>query len=358
MTRQLSRDSLIAAGFLRRGLRPGLLAAPGEGHQRYRDRPARGPWLVCGPRHLGVESRDRSRGSPERPVHGLRLADGAALRRRLHGLGARGLDSPPAVARASCSPSAAWGMLRLLDAIVGSVPGRGPRRGSCALRPGIPTSTVFLGTDQRDVGRLRRAALAAAGWFLRGVRAVSRGRAVGATGRAGGGVAAFALVLTSAGGGINGAVVGWMLVGPPADARLRDRCARAVALARLGGDFWCGWLWSEGAGLAVVDRSAGEFTPASATTSSNSPSSPTRSGLPTARPEVLRLYAYWTTPTWEWASPGPDHLCSPKPPRCCSIRWWSAPLCSLPALAAAGFARRETPSLCPPSSCSCWRPAR
>ncbi|HEY2636873.1 MAG TPA: alpha-(1-_3)-arabinofuranosyltransferase family protein, partial [Solirubrobacteraceae bacterium] len=106
---------------------------------------------------------------------------------------------------------AAWGLLRLLDELIGR-----PRGIAHLVATAFfvlnPYTTVFTG--RTTITLLGYAALP---WLLlvvhQGVRAV----------RAGGGwrdwrgwwwAAAFALILTSVGGGINAAVVGWMLFGP------------------------------------------------------------------------------------------------------------------------------------------------
>ncbi|HEV3379122.1 MAG TPA: alpha-(1-_3)-arabinofuranosyltransferase family protein, partial [Thermoleophilaceae bacterium] len=102
----------------------------------------------------------------------------------------------------------AWGMLRLLDALVGR-----PRGLPHLLGAGFyllnPYTVIFTGRTS-----LILLGYAVLPWLLlvvhRGVRASGRWRDWGGWWWA----AAFALVLTSIGGGINAAVVGWMLVGP------------------------------------------------------------------------------------------------------------------------------------------------
>ena len=126
---------------------------------------------------------------------------------------------------------------------------------------------------------------------LHGVRAVPR---LAAAGAAGGGAAAFALVLTSIGGGINGAVVGWMLVGP-----LRAPGLRAARRRRSAGATRRGFLLRVGV-LGMLASlwwivPAARPRRATASTSCSSPSSRARSGPPTAPPEALRLMAYWTS---------------------------------------------------------------
>jgi arabinofuranan 3-O-arabinosyltransferase len=103
---------------------------------------------------------------------------------------------------------AAWGMLRLLDVLVGRP------RGVAHL-----VATAFFVLNPYTVFCTARAtsaliAYAALPWLLivvhRGVRAVRGLRGW----RGWWWAAAFALILTSTGAGINAAVVGWMLVGP------------------------------------------------------------------------------------------------------------------------------------------------
>jgi arabinofuranan 3-O-arabinosyltransferase len=102
----------------------------------------------------------------------------------------------------------AWGMLRLLDAFLGR-----PRGIPHLLGAGFymlnPYTVIFSGRTS-----LILLGYVALPWLLlvvhHGVRA---GRGWGDW-RAWWPAAAFALVLTSIGGGVNAAVVGWMLVGP------------------------------------------------------------------------------------------------------------------------------------------------
>src|SRR5829696_4290993 len=101
----------------------------------------------------------------------------------------------------------AWGVLRLLDALVGR-----PRSIAHVVATAFyvlnPYTVIFSG--RTSIVLLGYAALP---WLLlivyHGVRA-----AAGRGWRGWWWAAAFALILTSIGGGINGAVVGWMLVGP------------------------------------------------------------------------------------------------------------------------------------------------
>ncbi|HEV8152703.1 MAG TPA: alpha-(1-_3)-arabinofuranosyltransferase family protein [Solirubrobacteraceae bacterium] len=132
----------------------------------------------------------------------------------------------------------AWGVLRLLDVLVGR-----PRGIAHVVAAAFyvlnPYTVVFTGrTTSALVG------YAALPWLLlvvfHGVRAV-RGWRGGWRGWWW--AAAFALILTSLGGGINGAVVGWMLVGPlllllyePAvgSVRWRDSASFLLRMGLLG----------------------------------------------------------------------------------------------------------------------------
>ncbi|MEA2420848.1 MAG: arabinofuranan 3-O-arabinosyltransferase [Thermoleophilaceae bacterium] len=106
---------------------------------------------------------------------------------------------------------AAWGMLKLMDAFVGRP--RGPAHiVAAAFYAFNPYTTVF--TFRTTAILLGYVALP---WLLvivrEGVRAVHDAKGW-RDWRGWWAAAAFALVVTSAGGGINGAVLGWMLVGP------------------------------------------------------------------------------------------------------------------------------------------------
>ena len=213
----------------------------------------------------------------------------------------------------------AWGMLRLLDLIVGRPRGvphllaRGastcstPTRRSSAAR----TSVVLLG-------------YAALPWLLlvvhHGVRVARDWR----DWRGWWWAAAFALVLTSIGGGINGAVVGWMLVGPARapDLRAADRGGALARLGRLPGAH----RRAGHAGLAVVDRAAGRPR-----------------GLRDRLPPVHRAAAldlgHQQRPRGAAADGVLDVVhrggllrratgrSSARPARCSSTRWWWAPRC-------------------------------
>ena len=103
---------------------------------------------------------------------------------------------------------AVWGLLKLLDALVGR-PRRTVHLVAAAFYLFNPYVVVF--TARTTITLLGYAALP---WLLlvtfHGVRAVRGWRGW----RGWWWAAAFALILTSSGGGVNAAVVGWMLVGP------------------------------------------------------------------------------------------------------------------------------------------------
>src|SRR5215217_1303028 len=102
----------------------------------------------------------------------------------------------------------AWGVLKLMDALVGR-----PRGLAHAVAAGFYVLNAYtvIFSGRTSMILLGQVALP---WLLlcvcRGLRAAQRWR----DWRAWWWPAAFALILTSIGGGINGAVVGWMLVGP------------------------------------------------------------------------------------------------------------------------------------------------
>jgi arabinofuranan 3-O-arabinosyltransferase len=104
--------------------------------------------------------------------------------------------------------------------------------------------------------------------------------------------AAFALVLTSAGGGINGAVVGWMLVGPLllllyepliGSVRWRDSASFLVRMGALGvlASLW--WIVP----LMVHARYGIDFLQFT--------EQPRTIWATNSAPEALRLMAYWTS---------------------------------------------------------------
>jgi arabinofuranan 3-O-arabinosyltransferase len=179
-----------------------------------------------------------------------------------------------------------WGVLRLLDALVGR-----PRGVAHLVAAGFyllnPYTVMFTG--RTSVTLLGYAALP---WLLlivyRGLRVVDGWR----TGRGWCWPAAFALVVTSAGAGINGAVVGWMLVGPLAllvyepligTVRWRDAGRFLVQLGIVGtlASLW--WivplLVHAGYGTDFL-----QFT-----------EKPGTIWATNSAPEALRLMAYWTS---------------------------------------------------------------
>ena len=184
---------------------------------------------------------------------------------------------------------AAWGMVRLMDAIAGRP------RGIAHLVAGAlyvlnPYVVVFTGrTSATLVGYV------ALPWLLlvvlRGVRAVAAAkRRRDPTGWWW--VAAFALILASAGGGINGAVVGWMLVGPllllvyeplRRAVRRRDSTRFALRVAVLGGLASLWWIVPLGVHAAFGNDFL-QFT-----------EQPSSIWGTNSAPEALRLLAYWTT---------------------------------------------------------------
>jgi arabinofuranan 3-O-arabinosyltransferase len=180
----------------------------------------------------------------------------------------------------------AWGMLRLLDAFLGR-----PRGIPHLLGAGFyllnPYTVIFSGRTS-----LILLGYAALPWLLlavhHGVRAGSGWR----DWRAWWPAAAFALVVTSIGGGINAAVVAWMLVGPLVllayepligSARWRDAGAflvRAGILATLASLWWI-------APLLVHARYGIDFLQFT--------EQPRSIWGTNSAPEALRLMAYWTS---------------------------------------------------------------
>ncbi|MBD0281648.1 MAG: DUF3367 domain-containing protein [Thermoleophilaceae bacterium] len=180
----------------------------------------------------------------------------------------------------------AWGVLKLVDALVGR-----PRGVAHVVAAGFyvlnPYIVVFTG--RTSVTLLGYAALP---WLLlivdHGVRAV---RGFGGW-RSWWSAAAFALVVTSIGGGINGAVVGWMLVGPlvlllyePLIRSVRWRQAggflvRAGVLGALASLWWIVPLLAH----ARYGTDFLQFT-----------EQPRTIWATNSAPEALRLMAYWTS---------------------------------------------------------------
>ena len=180
----------------------------------------------------------------------------------------------------------AWGMLRLLDAFLGR-----PRGIPHLLGAGFyllnPYTVIFTGRTS-----LILLGYVALPWMLlvvhHGLRAGSGWR----DWRAWWPAAAFALVLTSIGGGVNAAVVGWMLVGPLVllvyepligSARWRDAggfLLRAGILGTLASLWWIAPLLVHAAyGIDFL-----QFT-----------EQPRSIWGTNSAPEALRLMAYWTS---------------------------------------------------------------
>ena len=180
----------------------------------------------------------------------------------------------------------AWGMLKLLDAFVGR-----PRGLPHVIGAGFyllnPYTVIF--SARTSVVLLGYAALP---WLLlivhRGVRAARDWR----DWRGWWWAAAFALILTSTGGGVNAAVVGWMLVGPllllayeplVGSVRWRDAGAFLARIAVLAGLVSVWWivplLVHVGYGVDFL-----QFT-----------EQPRAIWGTNSAPEALRLMAYWTS---------------------------------------------------------------
>ena len=215
-------------------LRPGLLAAARMGDERHEDRPPRRPgslprprWRRCGRRRIDLGAVQGAQYSgylwPMGPVlrrcsHGLGLSPWVAQRIWLGAaLRALGVGDAAAAGRPSSAARAAW---RTWSAA-----------GFYLLNP----YTVDLHRPHEpDPARLRGAAVAAA----RGPPRRARQRRGWRDWRGWWWAAVFALVLTSIGGGINAAVVGWMLVGPLVLLALRAARRRACAGATPAAS-WC-----------------------------------------------------------------------------------------------------------------------
>ena len=182
--------------------------------------------------------------------------------------------------------ASAWGMLKLLDALVGR-----PRGWPHLIGAGFyllnPYTVIF--SARTSVVLLGYAALP---WLLlvvhRGIRAGAGWRNWGAWWWA----AAFALILTSTGGGVNAAVVGWMLVGPlvllvyePLTGGVRWRNASGFLgrVALLGGLVSVWWI----APLLVHVRYGVDFLQFT--------EQPRAIWGTNSAPEALRLMAYWTS---------------------------------------------------------------
>jgi arabinofuranan 3-O-arabinosyltransferase len=177
----------------------------------------------------------------------------------------------------------AWGVLRLMDALVGRP--RGTAHVVAAAFYVLNPYTVIF-TGRTSLALLGYAALP---WLLLIVhRGVREPRGLAGWWWA----AAFALILTSTGGGINGAVVGWMLVGPLAlliyeplirNVRWRDSWAFVWRMGVLGlaASIW--WIVPLGVGSRYgIDFL--QFT-----------EQPRSIWGTNSAPEVLRLMGYWTS---------------------------------------------------------------
>ena len=180
----------------------------------------------------------------------------------------------------------AWGMLRLLDAFLGR-----PRGVPHLLGAGFyllnPYTVIFTGRTS-----LILLGYAVLPWLLlvvhNGVRGASRWR----DWRAWWWAAVFALILTSIGGGINAAVVGWMLVGPlvlllyepiVGSVRWRDAWAFLVRVGVLGTVVSLWWI----APLVVHARYGIDFLQFT--------EQPRSIWATNSAPEALRLMGYWTS---------------------------------------------------------------
>ncbi|HKP21046.1 MAG TPA: alpha-(1-_3)-arabinofuranosyltransferase family protein, partial [Thermoleophilaceae bacterium] len=177
----------------------------------------------------------------------------------------------------------AWGMLKLLDALLGR-----PRGLPHLLGAGFymlnPYTVIF--SARTSVVLLGYAALP---WLL---VIVHRGVRAGRGWRAWWWAAGFALILTSTGGGVNAAVVGWMLVGPlvllvyeavAGGVTWRDAgafLARAAVLGTLVSVWWI-------APLLVHVRYGVDFLQFT--------EQPRAIWGTNSAPEALRLMAYWTS---------------------------------------------------------------
>jgi hypothetical protein len=180
----------------------------------------------------------------------------------------------------------AWGMLKLLDGFVGRPRGL-PHLVGAGFYLLNPYTVIF--SARTSVVLLGYAALP---WLLvvvqRGVRTARGWREW----RGWWWAAAFALILTSTGGGVNAAVVGWMLVGPllllvyePVVGAVRWRdsgrfLAQAGVLACVASIWWI-------APLLVHARYGVDFLQFT--------EQPRAIWGTNAAPEALRLMAYWTS---------------------------------------------------------------
>ncbi len=140
---------------------PGLLAATGLGHERHEDRPPRRSrrrswvrWPRCG-RRRSTSGRSRARSTAATCGRWARSS------RRSTSIGLEPVGGAPRLAGAAVRRSPRWGMLRLLDVIVGR-----PRGLPHLLGAGFyllnPYTVDLQRPHQRGAARLRGAALAAA----------------------------------------------------------------------------------------------------------------------------------------------------------------------------------------------------
>jgi arabinofuranan 3-O-arabinosyltransferase len=180
----------------------------------------------------------------------------------------------------------AWGMLRLLDAFLGR-----PRGVPHLIGAGFyllnPYTVIFTGRTS-----LILLGYAVLPWLLLVVHNGVRGASAWRDWRAWWWAAVFALVLTSIGGGINAAVVGWMLVGPlvlllyepiVGSVRWRDAGAFLVRVGVLGTVVSLWWL----APLFVHARYGIDFLQFT--------EQPRSIWATNSAPEALRLMGYWTS---------------------------------------------------------------
>ena len=212
----------------------------------------------------------RPRARAGRPVRRLPVPDGAVLRARPRAR--RGaLAGAAAVARARAGARRAGACVRLVDLLAGRP------RGIAHVVAGALTLLnpyVVVFAARTSVTLLGYAALP---WLLR-LRAARPARLAAARWRW---PAAFALVVTASGGGVNAAVVAWILLGPLLLAGYEWWTGAAAAgpwPASPGGRRWPARRCRPGGWCRCSSSRA------TASTSCASPSSPGRSGAPPACP--------------------------------------------------------------------------
>jgi hypothetical protein len=176
---------------------------------------------------------------------------------------------------------AGWGVVRLLDALVG------PRRGALHAAAGVlyvinPYVTVYV--DRTSITLLAYAALP---WLLLAVHRALREP------RGWRWPAFFALVLTSTGGGVNVAVTAWLLLGPlllaayerlwgeDVPPRALRQVAWRMAAVNVAAQLW--WVVP----VAVQAMAAPSFLPFT--------EQPGTIWSTTSLPETLRLMGFWTS---------------------------------------------------------------